>query len=144
MLVVGIIAIVVVIGVLIGVVFALRGASDGATGAETRTQGTSVATPPSAEAVQQATQHDQYQTITMAVESIDFVPAAFEVKAGVPVRWEIDATRASGCTRYIVAKDFGISQRLDAQNVLEFTPQSPGTYRFSCGMNMVEGTIRVV
>lgn len=85
------------------------------------------------------------QVIRMSVESYYYEPAAFTVKQGIPVRWVIDGTRASGCTQYVIAREFGISKRImPGENIVEFTPTKKGSFPFSCSMNMARGTITVV
>jgi len=87
------------------------------------------------------------QVVNMAVTNSGYSPAVIRVKQGVPVLWQIDGTKASGCTNAIVSKELfpdTISlSALDTTN-FEFTPQKKGTYRFSCWMGMVNGTIEVI
>jgi plastocyanin domain-containing protein len=81
----------------------------------------------------------------MAVGASEYLPAALTVEAGKPVSWVVDGTKASGCTQYLVARDFGISQRLQkGENVISFMPTQKGTFTFMCGMGMVRGTMTVV
>lgn len=88
---------------------------------------------------------DGVQTIRMAVKGYAYEPAAFTVKAGVPVKWIVDGTKVSGCTSTILFPEFGINRRLQpGENVIEFTPTTPGKYTFHCGMNMVRGQLTVV
>ncbi|HIH24821.1 TPA: hypothetical protein HA251_07350 [Candidatus Woesearchaeota archaeon] len=88
---------------------------------------------------------DGVQTIRMAVQGYTYEPAAFTVKAGVPVRWIVDGTKVSGCTGTILFPEFDISRRLQpGDNIIEFTPTTPGKYTFHCGMNMVRGQMTVV
>jgi len=86
------------------------------------------------------------QEIRMTVTSGSYVPSTLTVDAGKPVRWVIDGTKASGCTTYIISTELGVSKRLiKGENIVEFiAPKEKGTYGFSCGMNMVKGTMNVV
>jgi plastocyanin domain-containing protein len=85
------------------------------------------------------------QVIKMAVLPSEYAPSTFTVEAGKPVRWEIDGSKAVGCTQYLVSQKLGVSKRIEkGSNVVEFMPPEKGTYAFSCGMNMVKGTITVV
>ena len=85
------------------------------------------------------------QEIRMSVEGYSYVPDSFTVQAGKPVRWIIDATRASNCASSIVFNEFNIRQRLQkGENVIEFTPTQKGTFQFSCSMGMVKGTMTFV
>jgi plastocyanin domain-containing protein len=121
--------------VVIGAIFALKSLFDPNTAYEP--------TPVPSVAVPQVV--DGQQVVKMSVSSYEYTPSQITVQQGVPVKWVVDASQSSGCTSFLVAKDFGISQRLDkGENVFTFTPEQKGTYRFSCSMNMVQGTITVV
>ena len=84
------------------------------------------------------------QVIRMAVDGNAYKPSTLTVKEG-PVQWIIDGTKAVGCTQYILSQELGISKKLEkGDNIITFTPPRKGTFRFSCGMGMVDGTINVV
>lgn len=90
---------------------------------------------------------DGKQVIKMDASAGGYDPDYFKVKAGIPVRWEITDTGTSGCTNAIIARglfDGAIQLTGGEISVKEFTPQSPGTYKFSCWMGMVSGVIEVV
>lgn len=74
-----------------------------------------------------------------------YSPATVRVEAGRPVRLEFDRQETSGCTEEVVFPDFGIRTYLPAHRTtpIEFTPNSPGRYEFTCGMAMVRGTLIV-
>lgn len=90
---------------------------------------------------------DGKQVIRMIATARGYFPNYFRVKAGVPVRFEIEDRGASGCTNAVVANGL-----FDGEIVLtpgqiatkEFTPLYPGQYKFSCWMGMVSGVIEVV
>jgi len=87
------------------------------------------------------------QTIRMKVSRVGFEPNYFRVRAGIPVKWEIENVGASGCTNAIVARDFFSDEiRLSPGTITvkEFTPQKRGKYKFSCWMGMIFGTIEVI
>jgi plastocyanin domain-containing protein len=86
------------------------------------------------------------QIMSMEASAYGYSPTSFTVKAGIPVRWEINNIGASGCTNAIIARDFFSGQfpLNPGMNVIEFTPQTPGTYKFSCWMGMVSGVIKVM
>lgn len=87
------------------------------------------------------------QIVKMDASSSGYNPNYLKIRAGVPVRWEITNTGASGCTNAIVARNlFGgqIALSPGKVSVKEFTPIRPGKYKFSCWMGMVSGTIEVV
>lgn len=69
------------------------------------------------------------------------------VQAGVPVKWVIDAAQGSinGCNYRMQIREYGIQHSFDVgENVIEFTPTKAGTYKYSCWMGMIRGTITVV
>ncbi len=91
------------------------------------------------------------QLLQMTVYATNYSPSIFTVKAGIPVRWEITSSGQPGCdSGAIVANNLvpGGSIVLNpnqGQTVAqEFTPETPGTYRFACPMGMVWGSINVV
>jgi len=68
------------------------------------------------------------------------------VAAGIPVRWTINAAAEAinGCNRTMVIPEYGLQHEFaPGENVLEFTPTQAGTYRYSCWMGMIRGTITV-
>jgi plastocyanin len=87
------------------------------------------------------------QVIKMNASSNGYTPNYFKVKAGVPVRWEINDTGTSGCTNAIISRslfDGQIDLTPGQVSVKEFTPEKAGKYKFSCWMGMISGTIEVV
>ncbi len=75
-----------------------------------------------------------------------YTPDKFVVKQGIPVRWEIDGSRAGGCQTILQAPQLGIKKLLSPTetNIIEFTPQKIGNFAFSCSMGMYRGQISVV
>ena len=68
------------------------------------------------------------------------------VQSGVPVRWTIDAPaeNINGCNGVMIIPDYNIQKELvPGENVIEFTPDEPGVYSYSCWMGMVYGSITV-
>lgn len=85
------------------------------------------------------------QIVRMDVRSSGYVPAAFTVRKGVPVRWVINGVEVEGCNGAIVSRQLGISQNLrTGENVITFTPKQTGTIAFSCPMGMYRGSFTVV
>lgn len=74
-----------------------------------------------------------------------YSPSAIEVEAGRPVRLSFDRTDSSGCSEEVVLPDFGLRRFLPTGAVtsVEFTPEQPGTYDFTCGMGMLRGRVVV-
>ncbi len=85
------------------------------------------------------------QTVAMTVGLGGYQPNQFTIRAGVPTQWVVDASQAGGCLTVLQAPQLDIRQLLNpGQNVIEFTPQTPGQYAFSCSMGMYRGLITVV
>ena len=86
------------------------------------------------------------QELTMEVGGRGYSPRHFTVKAGVPVRWHIVDRGFSGCTNAIQAPglfDGVLPLVRGGTATVEFTPESPGTYKFACWMGMATGEIQV-
>jgi plastocyanin domain-containing protein len=74
-----------------------------------------------------------------------YEPSAIQVVAGRPVRLSFDRVDTSGCSEEVTLPDFGIRRFLPtgARTTVEFTPERPGTYTFTCGMGMLRGRLVV-
>ncbi|NTW22559.1 hypothetical protein HGA34_03400 [Candidatus Falkowbacteria bacterium] len=85
------------------------------------------------------------QVVSMTETNRGYEPNRFTIKAGVPVRWEIDAQAPYSCASALVVRQLNISRTLKAgPNVIEFTPENAGTIKFSCSMGMYTGSFNVV
>ncbi len=81
---------------------------------------------------------DGKQIAKMKIVDLNYFPAKFIIKKGIPVEWEIDASKAAGCAQVITASKLRIFKYLSPSkiNKIEFTPQSEGRITFSCTMGM--------
>lgn len=72
-------------------------------------------------------------------------PDLIVVEAGRPVRLDFHRNETADCSEEIVFGDFGIRKRLPAFQTtpIEFTPEQPGEYVFTCGMGMMRGKLLV-
>jgi len=72
-------------------------------------------------------------------------PSTIQVHAGTPVRLLFDRRETNPCSEEIVIPAFGVRKFLpaNAKTAVEFTPTTPGTYDFSCGMGMLHGRVVV-
>ncbi|HEV2150072.1 MAG TPA: cupredoxin domain-containing protein [Longimicrobiaceae bacterium] len=72
-------------------------------------------------------------------------PDLILVEAGRPVRLDFHRNETADCSEEIVFGDFGIRKRLPAFQTtpVEFTPERPGEYVFTCGMGMLRGKLLV-
>jgi Cu+-exporting ATPase len=75
----------------------------------------------------------------------DYQPSLIEVRVGRPVRLVFHREEVAGCSDTVMLPAWGIVQRLPAyqDTVIEFTPQHPGEYEFTCGMRMLRGQVVV-
>lgn len=74
-----------------------------------------------------------------------YQPASITVKAGRPVRLNFTRREASTCGEEVVIPDFGKRAHLPENKSvsIEVTPEKPGEYEFTCGMNMYRGKLIV-
>ncbi|HEX7917978.1 MAG TPA: cupredoxin domain-containing protein, partial [Gemmatimonadales bacterium] len=84
----------------------------------------------------------QEQVITV---SGGYSPATVTVRAGRPVRLLFDRQETNPCSEEIVIGAFGVRRFLPAhqRTAVEFTPTTPGTFDFMCGMGMLHGKLVV-
>jgi plastocyanin domain-containing protein len=74
-----------------------------------------------------------------------YSPDVVVVKQGHPVRLDFYRDETSSCSEQVVFGDFGIARDLPAFKTtpVEFTPQQPGEFTWTCGMNMLRGKLVV-
>ena len=74
-----------------------------------------------------------------------YEPSRIIVNAGQPVRLNFWRRDASSCLEKVLLPDFHLATELKLNQVtsIEFTPETPGEYTFTCGMNMFRGIIEV-
>lgn len=84
------------------------------------------------------------QEITVTVDG-GYEPSRIVVQAGQPVRLNFDRKDPSSCLEEVRLTDFHIARTLPLNQVtpIEFTPDKPGQYEFTCGMNMFRGVVEV-
>lgn len=72
-------------------------------------------------------------------------PAHVRVRRGAPVRLVFHRQETAGCSEEVVLPEFGIRRYLPAneRTAVEFTPERPGRYEFTCGMSMLRGSVTV-
>lgn len=92
--------------------------------------------------VRQATTQGDIQEVTITVDG-GYEPSQIVVQAGHPVRLKFDRKDPNSCLEEVRLPDFRIAQALPLNQVtaIEFTPDQPGRYEFTCGMNMFRGVI---
>jgi hypothetical protein len=74
-----------------------------------------------------------------------YSPERLVLKKGVPVRLTVTRKDTSECSRELLIPEFGVKQELTPlkETVVTFTPDKAGTFTFSCGMDMLRGTLVV-
>ena len=84
------------------------------------------------------------QEMTIEVDG-GYSPSRIVVTAGQPVRLNFFRKDPSSCLDSVRFPDFHVAADLPLNKTtpVEFTPDKPGQYQFSCGMNMMRGTIEV-
>lgn len=92
----------------------------------------------------QASTQSGVQEVTITVDG-GYEPSQIVVQAGQPVRLNFDRRDPSSCLEEVRFPDFRIAQALPLNQVtpIEFTPDRPGRYEFTCGMNMFRGVVEV-
>jgi plastocyanin domain-containing protein len=74
-----------------------------------------------------------------------YQPATVVVKAGRPLRLNFTRREATPCGEEVVLPAFGKRAHLPQGRTVavEITPERPGEYEFTCGMNMYRGKLVV-
>lgn len=93
---------------------------------------------------QQAQTNQGIQEVTITVDG-GYEPSRVVVNTGQPVRLNFWRRDPSNCLEKVLLADFHIAQDLDLNRTtpVEFTPEKPGEYPFTCGMNMYRGVVEV-
>ena len=94
------------------------------------------------ESVEAKTQEGGMQEVDVTVKG-GYQPAAIVVKAGEPVRLNFTRREASTCGEEVILPTFGKRAHLPENQTVtvEVTPEKPGEYEFTCGMNMYRGKL---
>lgn len=96
------------------------------------------------EVMNTARMEGDYQSLTTNLEFRSY--PVIKLKAGIPVKWIIKAEegKLNGCNNEIIIPKLGVTKELqEGENVIEFTPEEPGQYGYSCWMGMIRSTIIV-
>ena len=89
---------------------------------------------------------DGVQRIVIEVRDTSYSPSNVTARAGVPTEVTLRTNNTQGCTRSIVMSSFGVQRILPAtgDTAIDVGELEPGTYRYTCGMGMYGGSIKVV
>ena len=94
-----------------------------------------------------ATVNGDIQEITVQVDG-SYNPNAIEVKKGIPLKITFERHTNGGCDSQISIPDINVLENLPTDGTVTYTipiPNEAGkTISFSCGMNMIQGSLKVV
>ena len=79
------------------------------------------------------------QIMKMTADGFAYYPRQISLKAGIPVKWEIDNKGTDGCASVVYAPGL-YSDTIYLQpglNIVNIPAPQPGTYKISCAMGMV-------
>jgi plastocyanin domain-containing protein len=85
-----------------------------------------------------------YQEAMVLVKG-GYTPDVLLVQHGKPVRLNFRREETAACSEMVVFNDFGKSARLPTGETvpIEFLPEKPGEYEFTCQMGMFRGKLIV-
>jgi plastocyanin domain-containing protein len=74
-----------------------------------------------------------------------YSPDVIVLKQGIPVKLDFYRDETESCSEKVIFGDFGIARDLPAFRTtsIQFTPEKPGEFVFTCGMNMLRGKLIV-
>ena len=85
------------------------------------------------------------QVVNMTIGSRGYVPDVKVLKAGIPVRINLDVESINGCNNPLIIPQYGVEKDLtDGDAFIEFTPTKEGPLTISCWMGMITTKLTVV
>ncbi len=83
--------------------------------------------------------------IDILVDNGVYEPSRIEIEVGKKISLRFLRKDASPCAEKVVFEDFDISTDLPLNEIkdIEITPDKPGEYRFTCQMQMYQGSLVV-
>ncbi|MGD1218388.1 heavy metal translocating P-type ATPase [Streptomyces krungchingensis] len=87
---------------------------------------------------------DGVQRVEVTVRG-GYSPDLIKVRQGTPVEMVFDRQEAGECTARVVFPDLRVGAGLPAhmRTTVRLNPDRPGAFGFTCGMNMIQGTLLV-
>ncbi|MBI1762720.1 MAG: efflux RND transporter periplasmic adaptor subunit [Acidobacteria bacterium] len=87
----------------------------------------------------------EIQTATVVLNEKGYQPGTLRLRPGIRARVTFLRKVEATCGTEIVLADYGIKRALPLGQpvTIEFTPAKPGEFKFSCGMDMLQGSIVV-
>lgn len=88
---------------------------------------------------------DGVQRILISVDDTGYSPANVAAKPDIPTTVTFRTNNTEGCTRALLMDSFGVERVLPetGDTSIELGELEPGTYTYTCGMGMYEGSITV-
>lgn len=85
-----------------------------------------------------------YQEAMILVKG-GYTPDVIVVQHGKPVRFNFRREETAACSEMVIFNDFGKSAHLPTGKIVpvEFLPDKPGEYEFTCQMGMLRGKLIV-
>lgn len=85
-----------------------------------------------------------YQEAMILVKG-GYTPDVIVVQRGRPVRLNFRREETAACSEMVIFGDFGKSAKLPEGEIIpvEFLPEKPGEYEFTCQMGMLRGKLIV-
>jgi len=87
-----------------------------------------------------------YQVVRVIVRNTGYEPDRIRLTAGTPAKLVFVQEATSHCASQIRIPGLGVPVTdlpQGQETVVEISPDQPGTYTFTCGMDMLRGTIDV-
>ena len=85
------------------------------------------------------------QSATVTLTDKGYQPKSLKLRRGIPARVTFIRKIEETCGKAIAIPQYNIRRELPLNEpvVLEFTPNKPGEFNFTCGMGMLRGTLIV-
>jgi len=83
--------------------------------------------------------------VTVSVDDGVYEPARIETHAGEPITLRFVRRDPSPCARQVIFEQLGVTEELPLDRAvdIQLRPDRPGTYRFTCQMQMYQGQLDV-
>lgn len=88
---------------------------------------------------------DDYQLIEFDLSYDDYEDIILQKDIPVKMIIHVDKKYLTGCNNELIINEFGIKKELKVgENIIEFTPTKEETITYTCWMNMIKNTIKVI
>lgn len=87
---------------------------------------------------------EDVQVVSITVDG-GYQPSEIKLQAGQPAQLTFTRINEKGCLDIVQSSDLAFKTDLPVNQAVtvDVAPQAPGTYEFSCGMNMFKGKVVV-